>query len=252
MMISSIKQKAKNFLKRLVYKEKASSATYVNYLRSKGCQIGENTRFFDPMGTEIDITKPELIHIGKNVQITAGCKIVTHGFDWYVLNGVYGDIMGSAGEVNIGNNVFLGMNTIILKGVSIGNNVIVGAGSLVNKDIPDNVVAAGNPVRIIDNLDNYYSKRLSLQKDEAYILYKNYVKAHNNKPDKSYFHEFFWLFETESEGVFDVDKFNYEMNIGGRYDNTLKRYKETKRMFANYTEFCEYCENRIDAEAHLV
>ena len=89
-------------------------------------------------------TRPWLIDIGKNVKITEGVTILTHGFDWSVLKGVYGDILGSSGGVKIGDNVFIGMQTTILKGVHIGNNVIIGANSLVNKDIPDNCVAAGN------------------------------------------------------------------------------------------------------------
>lgn len=47
--------------------------------------------------------------------------------------------------VIIGNNVWIGMNSIILKGVRIGDNTIIGAGSVVTKDIPSNVIAAGNP-----------------------------------------------------------------------------------------------------------
>ena len=51
--------------------------------------------------------------------------------------------------VIIGNNVFIGMNSIILKGVTIGDNTIVGAGSVVTKSLPANCVAAGVPCRVI-------------------------------------------------------------------------------------------------------
>lgn len=69
--------------------------------------------------------------------------------------------------MEIGNNVFIGMHTTILKGVHIGNNVIVGANSLVNKNIPDNCVVAGNPCRVVMSLDKYYEKRKSSQMKEA-------------------------------------------------------------------------------------
>lgn len=55
--------------------------------------------------------------------------------------------------VSIGNNVWIGMDSKVLRGVTIGNNVVIGAGSIVTKDIPDNVIAAGNPCRVIRELN---------------------------------------------------------------------------------------------------
>jgi len=52
----------------------------------------------------------------------------------------------------IGNDCFIGMNSIILKGTKIGNNLIVGAGSVVHKSFPDNVIIAGNPAKIVKHL----------------------------------------------------------------------------------------------------
>jgi acetyltransferase-like isoleucine patch superfamily enzyme len=54
--------------------------------------------------------------------------------------------------VTIGRRVFIGTNSIILKGVTIGHNTVIGAGSVVTTDIPENVVAAGNPCRPIRTL----------------------------------------------------------------------------------------------------
>ena len=54
--------------------------------------------------------------------------------------------------VTIGNNVWIGMNSIILKGLSIGDNSVIGAGSVVNSSIPDNCIAAGNPAKVIKSL----------------------------------------------------------------------------------------------------
>lgn len=113
---------------------------------------------FDPQTTIIDETRPWMIEIGNDVQITSGVTLLTHGYDWSVLKGVYGEVLGSSGVLKIGNNVFIGMHSTILKGVTIGNNVIIGANSLVNKDIPDNCVAAGNPCRVIMSLEEYYKK----------------------------------------------------------------------------------------------
>ena len=95
-------------------------------------RIGEGTKLFSkPSGVLIDLTRPWLIDIGKNVQITIGVKILTHGYDWSVIKGKYGEVLGSAGKVTIGDNCFIGMNTVILKDTNIGANSIIGAGSLV-------------------------------------------------------------------------------------------------------------------------
>jgi len=70
--------------------------------------------------------------------------------------------------VTIGNNVWIGGNTVINPGVTIGDNVVIGSGSVVTKNIPDNVVAVGNPCRILRALTEedrqYWSKRLEEQK----------------------------------------------------------------------------------------
>ncbi len=68
------------------------------------------------------------------------------------------------GKVTIGDNVWIGGNACIMPGVTIGNNVVIGAGSVVTKDIPDNVIAAGNPCKIIrtvteEDRDYYYRDR---------------------------------------------------------------------------------------------
>lgn len=54
--------------------------------------------------------------------------------------------------IKIGNNVWIGGNVIVLPGVTIGDNSVIGAGSVVNKDIPANVVAVGNPCKVIKEL----------------------------------------------------------------------------------------------------
>lgn len=164
----------KKVVRRLIFKEKADSDTYIKYLLKKGCTIGKGTYFYSPKDTFVDPTRPFLITIGENVKITKGVTLLTHGFDWCVLKQVYGDVLGSSGKVNIGNNVFIGMNTTVLKGVNIGDNVIIGANSLVNKDIPNNCVAAGNPIKVICSLEDYYKKRKSMQLAEAEELVKAY------------------------------------------------------------------------------
>ena len=159
---------------------KASSQDYVNYLRSNGMVIGNNTVIYSPNNCVIDQTRPWMIEIGDNVSITTGVTILTHGYDWSVFKGIYGDVLGSAGRVKIGNNVFIGMNSTILKGVTIGNNVVIGANSLINKNVPDNSVVVGNPQRIVCDIDSYLEKRRAAQVTEAADLYGCWKR---NSPD---------------------------------------------------------------------
>jgi maltose O-acetyltransferase len=60
---------------------------------------------------------------------------------------------GPVKPVTIGNNVWIGSRTVVLKGVTIGDNSVIGAMSLVTKSIPPNCVAAGNPARIIRSIE---------------------------------------------------------------------------------------------------
>ena len=119
----------RQFIKKLIDGPKTSSKDYVHYLRSLGMIIGENAVIYSPKHCTIDETRPWMIEIGNNVSITEGVTILTHGYDWSVFKGMYGDVLGSAGHVRIGDNVFIGMNSTILKGVTIGSNVVIGANS---------------------------------------------------------------------------------------------------------------------------
>ena len=64
--------------------------------------------------------------------------------------------------ITVGNNVWIGTHVSVLPGVTIGNNVVIGAGSVVNRDIPDGVVAAGNPCRVIKK-DNRRGQEKNIQ-----------------------------------------------------------------------------------------
>lgn len=88
-----------------------------------------------------------MLEIGNNVKITAGVTILTHDFSWCVTSGLEGHILGGVGKVKIGNNVFIRMNTTILKGADIGDNVIIGANSLVTGKCESNSVYAGSPAQ---------------------------------------------------------------------------------------------------------
>lgn len=111
--------------------------------------IGNNSGF-----SGVSIGAAKKISIGSNVMIGANCLITDT--NWHNIAPEMrhqGD--PRPGEVNIGNNVFIGYGCIILKNVCIGNNSVIGAGSVVTNNIPENVIAAGNPCVIIKNLKMY-------------------------------------------------------------------------------------------------
>ncbi len=91
------------------------------------------------------------IHIGNNVLIGGNCKIIDNDFHPLSsekrINQKEEDIKKRA--IFIGDDCFIGANSIILKGTTLGRNCIVGAGSVVSGTFPDNVILAGNPAKII-------------------------------------------------------------------------------------------------------
>lgn len=92
------------------------------------------------------------VYIGENVMLAPAVKIFTstHPIPYKERN----TGIESAKSVRIGDNVWVGGGAIINPGVTIGANSVIGSGSVVTKDIPENVVAAGNPCKIIRKIDN--------------------------------------------------------------------------------------------------
>ncbi len=229
--------KIKDLAKRLVY---GKPENYVEHLRSLGVRIGERTVFFDPRSCLVDVTRPWLVEIGDDVQITRGLTLLTHGYDWSVMKGMHGHVLGSSGKVTIGNNVFIGMNTTILKGVTIGNNVVIGAGSLVNKDIPDNCVAAGNPIRVIMSIEDYYEKRKAAQLAEAKQLVAEYRKVYGKDPDEAALSEFFWLFTDDPDHLHP--SWQSKMELVGTEEMSREMLKNNAKLFRDMQDFLDHCE----------
>lgn len=83
------------------------------------------------------------------------------GDDLYVFHNVTVGNDYVSGVPTIGNNVFIGTNSVILGDITVGDNVVIGAGSFVNSDIPSNSLAAGNPARVIRPIeDNFISNMI--------------------------------------------------------------------------------------------
>lgn len=95
--------------------------------------------------------------MGNNVHITGDCQFLTHDGSTLILRKDIPTLELTA-PIEIDNDVFIGFRTLILPGIKIGNNCIIGAGSVVNKNIPDNSVAVGNPCRVIRSTLEYLEK----------------------------------------------------------------------------------------------
>lgn len=127
-------------------------------LRDLGYKVGNRTRFNCDLyfvGTE-----PYLVEIGENCLFASGCHLMTHDGGVKVLNtlGYFDKRHDKMGRIKIGNNVYVGMNSIILGNVLIGDNVIIGANSIVTRNVPSNSVVVGSPARVICSIDEYYKK----------------------------------------------------------------------------------------------
>lgn len=102
-----------------------------------GMDIGEGTLISRRAALDRGIN-PKGVHIGKNTRITGGVILLTHDACRGLITDTY-----------VGDNCFIGSRSIILPGVHIGNEVVVGINSVVTKDVPDHCIVAGNPARII-------------------------------------------------------------------------------------------------------
>lgn len=242
-----------NLKKKITDRLKQLTIGYVNdqemidSLRKQGVTIGERVRFFAPHTITVDVTKPYMIKIGNDVQITAGVTILTHGYDWSVVKGLTGEILGSCGEVVIGNNVFIGTKSTILKEVHIGDNVIIGANSLVNKDCESGYVYAGVPAKKIMSIEEYAEKMRKKQFIQAYNQFKCYYEKYNELPKKDMFDEFFFMFEDRSSEL--IEKFDKKLKLLGNYEKSKEKFLSREgQMFENYEQFCSKCMEKFKLE----
>ena len=233
----------KKLLKKIILREKADSKSYVSYLRKLGVRIGEDVSIYSPTHTEIDVTCPWLLSIGDHVRISRGVVILTHDFSWSVLKLLPenpGCVLGAQSPVSIGNNVFLGMNAIVTRGVTIGDNVVIGAGSVVTKDCESNWVYAGVPAQKIMPIEDFYNKRKELQIHEAMAMANCYYNRFGKKPTKEEFHEYFMLF-CDVDQAKKVPRFKAQMEVCGNFEDSCKYMQEHAPVFDGFESFMQAC-----------
>ena len=146
-------EKLANIVKKLLGK---SDGAFINppFYCDYGTHIEVGKSFFANYNcTILDVAK---VIIGDNCQMAPNVAIYTAGHP------VHPEIRNTAYEygieVTIGDNVWLGGNTVVCPGVHIGSNTVIGSGSVVTKDIPSDVVAVGNPCKVMREINEHDKK----------------------------------------------------------------------------------------------
>lgn len=156
----------KKYIKQLLYRLRGDHTTEV--LVNRGMKVGENFKRLH--GVILDPAHCFLISIGDNVTMAPRVHILAHDastktfLDYTIV-----------GKVKIGNNVFIGAETVVLPNVTIGDNVIVGANSTVTKDLASDGVYVGSPARYVCSTEEYLNRNRQLMQtnpvyDESFVI----------------------------------------------------------------------------------
>ncbi|MGK9117702.1 MULTISPECIES: acyltransferase [Sphingobacteriaceae] len=173
----------KNYIKRFYDPHEA----FIKKLRKQGVKIGEYTQIVDKSRFLYEPWCANLIEIGNEVVIAAGVRLVSHDSSY---TNIFGDVPTKYGHIIIEDNVYIGVNAIILPGVRIGESSLIGAGSIVNKNIPPRSIVVGNPCKIIGSIDDgleKYKRSMSNNSNELvhYIdvggSYSRILKKHGHQ-----------------------------------------------------------------------
>lgn len=121
-------------------------------LRKIGCKVGKHVFIGDSV--KVDSGHADMIIIDDYAHITGGCRLLCHQRD--LKNYSIGDNAATFGyrygKIHIGKGCMIGMETMIMPGVTIGDGAIVGAGSLVTKDVPPWTIATGRPAKVVKTI----------------------------------------------------------------------------------------------------
>lgn len=166
----------KRIVKKIIYHNHSTNDEYISFLKSKGAKIGEGTVFYSPQKHPVDETSCHFIAIGSNCRITEGVTILGHDYSYAVCRPTHHAMLLKSGVTSIGDNVFIGINAIVLMNTVIGNNCIIGAGAVVSGKFGDNLVIAGNPAKEVCTLEEYYRKLRKNFENSARIYYERKSK----------------------------------------------------------------------------
>lgn len=137
-----------SILARITFPAQVTTALH----RMRGMHIGKGSKISRTV--IVDDSRPDLITIGENVWITAGCQLLCHQRDlsYYERGKPVMDCPLKYAPINIKDGAHIGIGSIIMPGVTVGKGAVIGAGAVVTKDVPDYCLAVGVPARIIKTL----------------------------------------------------------------------------------------------------
>lgn len=146
---------------------------YKDYFTKSGGECGINFKCY----SKFNFSEPYLIKIGNDVTISTHVKFITHDNSVIKL-GLDGT--DTFGKINIGNNCFIGLGTIIMPGVTLADDIIVGSGSVVTKSFKESgIIIAGNPAKKICTINEYKEKskkychnldKIGIENKKKYLL----------------------------------------------------------------------------------
>ena len=128
-------------------------------------------------------SEPYLVELGNRVRISGNVQFVTHdGGTWAIRREPGNENIVRFGKIRVGDDTFIGMNTVLMPGITIGKNCVIGAGSVVTHDVPDRTVVAGVPAKKICTADEYAEKcRNKMPENFDWEEYKKDKKAYLEK-----------------------------------------------------------------------
>ena len=220
-----------------MYPNSYSQTVFKKYLISKGAKIGKNTRFISPHLCSIDPGRLDYIEIGDNCCLSV-VSILAHDYSWYTFLDSFHDILpDSGGVVKIGNNCFIGYQSLILKGTTIGDNVIIGARSVVKGDIPSNTVWAGVPARQLCTIEEFYKKKEQRRLADAFYRRDHIRKTKGREPNIKEMGMFGYLFLERTED--NYIKYIRDIEFNGQKDAKIVRdfFFSSKPLFSSFEDF---------------
>lgn len=132
-------------------------------------------------------SEPKLVSIGRNVNIAANVRFITHDVIQSMLRDMNdpkypcGENQFYMGKIEILDNCVIGADVTLMYNIKIGPNVIVAAGSVVTKDVPEDAIVGGNPARVIGSLSELAARRVETCKDRPW-----------DREDKEALEQYFW------------------------------------------------------------